>query len=495
MGQRGDGLVEVVLVEDDLDVNDGVERVPGPWIGRRIGTWWSPGPARLRSGAARLGATIAAVTCIAVVVQQGTLAAEEAVLAGLPGRSVSLAEPLHEVWHLDETSPFGWVGSDLIAGANSRTTQRIDPTTGAVRWSASTGGGCQLLESVGWGDFPGGSLQRLDGVRLVCSMSGTDLRDPADRTDGIVVLDTADGTTMPGPRIEGTILGLVPFGGDVVIVTANAEGRVLAERWSPDSGQTVWRYAGTERVVDQGNSYAMLSGSGSLWVESTPGLLLDLETGRERSATEDSLGARVEQLYTVSQSTLADGSTVHGSIGETWTFDRTSADGTALPPLPGWPLEVGVDDGSGAGSVLVFTQDSTMEAVDLGTGDVRWTVPGYVIAVVAVVGGLVVTLTDGGEISAHDLATGAEVWTAPVSQEQYFGSPVTDGRTVGYLTLLDPDAAPAGSRLVLRVVDLQTGVERGQTPIAGYSATLIGTASDGTVLVATPEGRLAGFRP
>ncbi len=64
---------------------------------------------------------------------------------------------------------------------------------------------------------------------------------------------------------------------------------------------------------------------------------------------------------------------------------------------------------------------------------------------------------------------------------------MTDGHSVAYLT--------ADGGLVLRVVDLRTGTERSTTPLDGYGAWLLGAAPDGTVLVATYDGRLSGLRP
>ncbi len=494
MGQRGDGLVEVVLVEDDEDDSEGIERASGPSPGSRFGAWWSSRPPRLRSGVARLGATVAAVACVAVVVQQGTVAAEEAALAALPGRSVSLAAPLDEVWHLDDVYPLGWVDGDLlVTGYSAPSTRRIDPTTGAARWSTASGVGCTTMDDLGRGPFADVGLPQLDGSSLVCLSMG----DPSSGGGsglglGIVLLDAASGTTSSGSHLDGAPFGLLPVDRDVVVATATTDGRVRAERWSPESGQVIWSYEGTEPVIDPQNGYGLSAGPGYLQVEGSPTLLLDLATGRELASPVDATSSEEAGRSATSESTLADGSVVRGRFGDSGKLQRTAADGTALPPFPGWPMAAGVDDGSGAGTAFALTSGGNVSAVDLSTGATRWTVPGY--DVVAVLEGLAVVL-DQTSLSAHDVGTGAEVWKEPISQDQYGGAAVTDGRSVGYLTVPEPGATPTGSALVLRVVDLRTGVRRAQSSVVGYGARLLGTAPDGAILVLTVGGRLSVLRP
>ncbi len=502
MGQRGDGLVEVELVEDDADDLARVHRVAGPSRRRLLGAWWSARPARQRSGVARLAAAVTAMSMVAVVVQQGAVAADEAELAALPGRSVSLDAPLHEVWHLDDVWPMGWIGGDLlVSGDRSGVTQRIDPSTGAVRWSVPFGGWCTPVGDDQREFYSGVGIPQLDGVRLACQAMGGSLG--AEAGLGVVMLDTADGSTVPGPHLDGEALGMVPVGRDVVIATVTSDGRVLAARWSPDSGETPWSYTGTVPVIDRSSGYGLSWGPGYLRVEGSPALLLDVATGRELASEDDATTSDGGYIAATFELTLADGSVVRGSVGDALTFERTAADGTALPAYPGWPIAVGVDDGSVPGLAFALSTNGDVVAVDLPPGSTRWTIPG--LGVVAVRDGVVV-LAQSTALSAYEIATRDQLWTVPIPADQAVGQAVTDGRSVAYLAQADPDGSPPDRGLVLRVVDLRTGAPRTQTPLDGpapdgsltyasVSGWLYGAAPDGTILYSTGSGRLAGLRP
>jgi outer membrane protein assembly factor BamB len=486
MGRRQDGLVEVELVDDDADLDDGRPR--GPSRVRQLGPWWQSRPARLRSRLTRLGTAVAAVACVAVVVQHGNVAAGEAALELLPGRSVSLDQPLNEAWRLDSANPVGWIDGDLVVTGGSTTmgAQRIDPATGTVRWSVPSTGWCSPLDPAMLGFLGGAMVPSLDGVRLICAPNlGYPPGDALDPVSTTILLDPADGSSSPGPRFEGDLLGMFPVESDIVLAAATSDGRVHAERWSPDSGRTVWTYASTDAVIDHATGYgAGRVGTSTLEVYGSRNLAIDLMTGHERPAQGDVPSPGVWGAYTPSERTLADGSTVRETPGETWSFERTSADGSALAPLPGWPVSAGVDDGSGTGVVLVVTTDGLVASVDLASGTTLWSTEGY--GVVAVLDGLAV-VQGSTTISARDIRTGALAWSDPLPTDLFTGTAVTDGHRVAYLTL--------DSGLVLRVVDLRTGTEHSRTPIDGYGAWLVGAAPDGTVLVATYEGRLSGLRP
>ncbi len=502
MGQRGDGLVEVELVEDDADELARVHHVAGPSPRRRLGTWWSARPARQRSGVARLAAGIAAMSLVAVVVQQGAVAADEAELAALSGRSVSLEAPLHEAWHLDDVWPIGWLGGDLlVTGGSAEVTQRIDPSTGAVRWSVPFGGWCTPVDDHQRGFFTGIGIPQLDGVRLACqALTGSV---GAEGGLSVVMLDTADGSTLPGPHLDGDALGMVPVGGDVVIATVTPDGRVLATRWSPDSGETLWSYTGTEPVIDRTSGYGLSPGPGYLRVEGDPALLLDVATGQVLASEDDATTSEGGYLAATFELTLADGSVVRGSADAALSVERTAADGSALPAYPGWPIAVGVDDGSVPGLAFALSTNGDVVAVDLASGSTRWTIPGQ--GVVAVRDGVVV-LVQSEALSAYEVATRDQLWTVPIPADQSAGQAVTDGRSVGYLAQADPDGSPPDRRLVLRVVDLRTGAPRTQTPLDGpspdaslsyasVSGWLWGAAPDGTIIYVTGSGRLSGLRP
>ncbi len=480
MGQRRGDLVEVELVDDDFDD----ERPRGPSRARRLSPRWRSLPARTRWGLTRLGTAVAAVGCLAVVVQQGTVAADEAALELLPGRSVALDQPLTEVWHLDDSYPVAWVDGDLVvSGGSSGATQRIDPATGAARWSVPGTGWCSPLDPGAWRNVDSSGLPTLDGTRLFCVPETTYSADGVvEQTSTAFLLDAADGTTTTGPSIAGQLIAIYPVEADLVVATATADGRVNAERWSPGSGQTVWRYASADAVVEAWGGYGVGEGTGVLEIYGSRTVLVDLATGEELPAGQDASAAA--EASVTSQLTLPDGSMVRGIAGASTSYARTAADGTALLPLPGWPVRAGVDDGSGAGVALVATTDRLVAAVDLATGTTLWSTDGTdvvgVLDHLAIVQG---TLS----LSARDIRTGKVAWTDPLPTDVFTGMAVTDGHYVAHLT--------AGGGVALRAVDVRTGAEQALTPIYSYGGWVVGASQDGTVIVANYEGGLSGLRP
>ena len=491
MGQRRDELIDVVLVEERDDVVAETSH-----LGQRVRPWWARRRELLRSGLARAGAVVAAVACIGVVVQQGTFAAQEATLAGLPGLSVPLDRPLHEAWRFGGAFPLGWVDGDLVVsgatGANGSSVSgltRIDTATGAVRWSVPTMGWCTTLGTAVASAQAAATLPQLDDANLVCPL-GTEAGDglSVDPSTTLAAIDLADGAAGPGPNLAGVLLAVDAVDGDVVSATTTQDGRLLAVRWSPDTGRTIWRYASAEGVLDYTGGYGLSWGTGTLDVAVDDQVLsLDLATGREVEAGADP-ATPVGETPPEIELSLADGSVVRGG-GGTSVFRRTSADGAALPAWPGRPLAVGVDDGSLAGIAFAGTEDTRVGAVDVGSGKTRWYASG--VSVVAVMQGRVIVLGQDS-LSALDGASGETLWRAPVLGGGYGGVAVTDGRSAGYVTM-------AGTGLdglidvVLRSVDLRSGRERARTVLR--DGWLVGTAPDGTIMFGTSEGDLLGLRP
>ncbi len=480
MGQRRGDLVEVEL-DDDASFDEGPRR-PSP--ARRLDPWWRSLPARTRSGLTRLGTVLAAVGCLTVMIQQGTAAADEAALELLAGRSVSLDQPLSEAWHLDGAYPVGWVDGDLVVTTsnNLADTQRIDTTTGAVRWSSPNTGWCSPLSFDLTAGLTGSLLPNLDGMRLICMPVADVAETGLDAANHAVLLDPADGTTSAGPSLDGSMVGLFPVGKDVVAATATADGRAHAMRWSPDSGRTIWTYTSPDTIFAPASGYGSGLGLSTLEIYGNRNLTIDLATGREVTPGDE---LPLIEPRAPSEVTLADGSTARGTAGWGGKVDRTAADGTPLASLPGWPVPIGVDDGSGADVVLVATPDQLMTAVDLATGSTLWSTSGS--AVVAVMDKLVL-IVGPTTISARDVRTGKVAWSNPIPADLTTGTAVTDGHSVAYLTT-------ENGKFGLRTLDLRTGVERSTTPLAGYGAWLLGAAQDGTILITTYDGRLSGLRP
>ena len=491
MKKRGDAFVEVLLDEVDAEV-DGT-RAEDSSTGGRSRRPCRPLPTRFRS---RSIAVVAALGLGFVVVQQAVVAAGEAADATLLGRSVSLARPLDEAWHLKDARAIGWVGDDLlVTGYDGGGTRRIDPRTGLERWSVKTTGMCVVLGDQVWSAASTVGLQRLDGVPIVC-FGPADNGDTTGQTGPLVVIDSADGRVGPGPSVDGDVIMVFPTGRDVVVASATTDGRLLAERWSPSSGETVWNYASAVGVLDLG-SREMTIGADLLHVEGRESVDVDLATGRAPETDGDEsysvvIGDQGSDGATVV--TLPDGSTVTSSLDSSLTFVHTASDGTALPSLPGWPTGGGVDDGSAPGTVMLRGQDGSVIAADLTTGRTQWSISGT--QVVATIDGRVAVLGVDA-LTVLDIGTGKAVWSVPLSADNIGGVAVSDGQWLGFIAPPDGGSASDGRGWALCVVDMVSGDERWRLRLDTdrEAAWLVGTATDGTVVVETTSGRLSGFLP
>jgi hypothetical protein len=328
----------------------------------------------------------------------------------------------------------------------------------------------------------GGLLPNLDHVRVLCIPVASYAADGLDSVTSAVVLDPADGTTSAGPSLDGTLIGLFPVGTDVVAATATTDGRARAVRWSPDSGQTLWTYTSPDTVFAPASGYGAGMRMSTLEVFGNRNFSVDLATGQEVASGDELPPIGPGDM---SELTLADGSTARGAASWGGDVERTAADGTPRAPLPGWPVPIGVDDGSGADVILVATPDQLVTAVDLTTGSTLWSTSGS--AVVAVLEARVI-VQGTTTISARDVRTGEVAWSNPIPADMVTGAAVTDGYSVAYL-------ATENGKVGLRAVDLRTGVERSTTPLVGYGAWLLGAAPDGTIVLTTYDGRLSGLRP
>ncbi len=159
------------------------------------------------------------------------------------------------------------------------------------------------------------------------------------------------------------------------------------------------------RDLDPSAGYGAGLGAPTLEIYGNRNLASTWRPVRSVPLGDDPLAARFAQPYGPSELTLADGSTVRETTAGPGSFERTSADGTALAPLPGWPVPAEVDDGSGTGVVLVVTTDGLVASVDLASGTSLWSTEGY--DVVAVLDGLAVVQ---GSTRSRRATSGPGTW-------------------------------------------------------------------------------------
>lgn len=490
MGRRGDELVEVELVEN--------EGAPSPrdeqavqLVARVRSRWAARGPRTRRRISQGVG-LVAALACVGAVVAQGSGAAREAAIARLPGIVPSLDSPPSEVWRLTGASPLGWVGDDLLVRRTATDrVERIDARTGAVRWSVTATGTCATPDQWYASSFIGMvAAEQVDSAYLVCARVVGATAEP----NPIEVLDLADGRARHGPVVDGVFLGLGGVDDDLIIAAAAPDGRVRAERWSIASRTVRWTYQSPDVVADP-ESGGTLAGSapGAFSIVGRRTVLLDPETGQEVTGFTALQAAATEPDDVV----LPDGSTLHGATDATGRHRRTAASGESLPSMLGWPMPVGVDDGSAPDILLVTSPYGQSSAIELSSGAVLWPVPGgsHVVARLDSRG----VLLESGQLQVVDLRTGAPLWSDEGTGQTVLGplgGAVTDGHLLGYLVQARGDA-------VLTVADLGTGVERSHLVLGVGDAALIGSAHDGTVVVFTARSigsadqgaALVGLRP
>jgi outer membrane protein assembly factor BamB len=135
--------------------------------------------------------------------------------------------------------------------------------------------------------------------------------------------------------------------------------------------------------------------------------------------------------------------------------------------------------------VLVSSLDGTLHALDLVTGDERWSVPiGAGIGPPATDGTLVFVEDGGGSVHALRLADGTSAWTTVV-----LGAPSVDLAVVGgtiFLATRDGGVA---------TLDAGDGSPRWQAALGGAAAPIAGIAVSGDlVLVTTDDQRLVALR-
>ncbi|WP_199422039.1 outer membrane protein assembly factor BamB family protein [Actinotalea solisilvae] len=502
---RAGGAVDVELVDGPDEV------APG-----RFGGWLVPPPPRPAAG--RRGrrrhrlALAAVVVVVAVVVTVATVrqARTDALLAGLGEGGVELLpldHPLRERWRAD----VGAVGGDmgpLVLVADADGTRALDARSGAERWErarpAGTDEECSPLADLTWRTLPavgsqgpGTPSRAVTPVLCLGSRAvGGDADTPTDdaaRTTTVTRLDGGSGEPGPMLTVAGVVVASHVHGGDLVLVTAADDASLRLTRWHPGTGAVQWRRevrpaeaAGLRYVGWQQGVLTLATRAGTL--------AFNLDSGREMTVTEP-LPARV---VAVERHLLP-----RGGVEVVWGFHEEGGfpGGAGVlvhrddreVPLAGPPLPVAVDDGSVPGLVLVATSPTTVGAVDVATGAVRWEADGSPDAqVTARVGGVAV-LVDATGATALDVRTGDVLWHAGDVADEPGSLGLTDGARVLLRHAGTADAADAGDDDAddLAAHDLRTGEVAWTARLPAGTLDVRGTA--GGRVVAVGDGWVAGL--
>ncbi|WP_199422041.1 outer membrane protein assembly factor BamB family protein [Actinotalea solisilvae] len=451
-GPEPTGVVEVVLDDAPADPAYGPRDGPPPAGDDADGAPLADEAPGHRRGRRRLRALggVAAAAALALVVGANVAEvradrARDARLAGQPGVVASLAEPVQERWRVE-----GWLAADLghhVLLDTPDGLRAVDPVTGAVAWGldrdARAGSEyCRpSTDGAGWADGPG-----LEADLLVC-VPYSETAGARDGEHELLVLDARTGERRHVLAASGGLLGVEWTPTSVAVLLTTPEGTLHVVAWDPRTG---------EQLVDTTTRAQAFSattpGSGALGWERRGDVVLI--TGDVGAAAVDLVtGAEVDPLDATAatsdawESALPDGSTA------VWTWDAeggrghvVGADGTRRFALPAPPLAPWVDDGA-VPEVLVVADEDGLAALDVRTGDVRWTAElGFASALVAVDGVLV--LAHGTRTLGVDLRSGATLWEVASAGSGYPAG-VTDGELV-LLTETGEDGR--GSTLVARTV-------------------------------------------
>ncbi|MBX9243274.1 PQQ-binding-like beta-propeller repeat protein [Actinotalea ferrariae] len=454
---RGPGRAGEVV---DVELVD-VPSEGAPWSAARRTEGWLDGGAgggpagrdrRTRwTRRQRRWALLAACVVLVLVATVATVrqATHDALLAGLGRDGVALLPldgPLTERWRVEADAVTGDMGP-LVLVQDGRRTRALDARTGAVRWQrddvpVGATEVCRPLEDHASRSTPavgpqGAAAAVRQAGAVVClrtSPVGTGAGEvpggDSPRSTTAAVLDGATGELGRTLTVAGSVVASHVHEGDLVLVTAADDATLRLTRWHPDTGGVRWRRE-VEPAEAAGLRYAGWQ-RGVLTVVGRAGTLAySLDSGRELRVA-DPLPAHV---VAVERRLLP-----RGGVEVVWGHHEDPAfpggAGVLVHPggrevaLAGPPLPVAVDDGSAPGLVLVATSPSTVGAVDVSNGDVRWEAEHAASAQVAVRARGLAVLVDGTVASALDVRTGEVLWRVTGLTDRPGALGLTDGERV-----------------------------------------------------------------
>ncbi|MGW6131168.1 outer membrane protein assembly factor BamB family protein [Cellulomonas sp. NPDC055163] len=429
-----------------------------------------------------------AVTAVVVALVVGVVGAVEwradraqaARLAATDGLTVSLAEPLAEVWRAPRQGVLGVVGDvAVLHGGTNQGVIGVGVRDGEARWEQGVGGaGWCWLERLGpdgrrvgpWGPAPA----RTEPGEAV--LGCTDSRGGGIDEQGteVTVLDPVGGDVLRQFALSGPGTGSTSEVDDgVATLGLDGEGRVVGRRWDLLTGALAWEFVGPR--VEQGSqgvrtsvgedTMTLASGQVSVTLDAATGEVVDT-AGGGRPAVQELDRLRMPDGG-VAISTAVGEERLEVVVQDEDGQQRFTASGYALRPV--------ADDGSAPQALLLSSSGRPgVMAVDARTGDELWRsrVSSWQVAVLD---GLVV-LRDEQRTTAVDARSGATVWSHDDPAPPTGVSLLTDGRV-----LLTPVRGGDGSTdLVARVVETGREVWRAPAPVAEGSLERL---PDGRVLV------------
>ncbi|NNU26699.1 PQQ-binding-like beta-propeller repeat protein [Isoptericola sediminis] len=449
----------------------GEPTVPG-WFSRHVG---GPVRARWRATPRRLQIGIVAVTTVAVVGAAAGIAALDARadaahaehMAAMPGGVADLSEPLHETWRVEtDDGVLAVLPDGVVVTRDGADVLGVDAATGEEVWRHELGALAECgSRSTGAAVAPSGTLVCVHGAgertATVLDATGVVLgerdlgfanwgREIWDR-DAPQILPAQDGTIAVLERATHG-LALDPTDPVADLARARSEGR-----WQDPTVRVEDALTGEVRgeatlelrtaadlagcaTSDGPDGSSTLHVAPTLWVW---GGEVHFSVCRESVALSTD-GERSEPVRYPS----VDGGFVQPVEGGTRLVD---ASGDVERTIPGAVVEPTVVDGT-TGPRLVLVEEGRLAG--LGDGDRLWTadaeeIDGYL----ARADGVAVLLLDDGTVSAVDLGTGDVRWTRDDLSPGDHGG-VHGAATDGSIALLTVTGGPLTD---LVAVDLDDG--------------------------------------
>ncbi|MBB2925303.1 PQQ-binding-like beta-propeller repeat protein [Cellulomonas cellasea] len=420
--------------------------------------------------------------------------------ADVPGVVAPLSPDLEVLWRADQAEvALLWADHEVgglrlgawFDDAGTPTAVALDPRTGERAWAVPLGKPEPVVRSESGPVWVPCDLVEEGTALLVCLVpSAHRPAEPGELLDGplpddrplvadraeLVVLDAATGEVVRrAPDEVGT--GMAVLGDLVVTARVRDDDSIVLRGSDARSGDVAWT-TGTEPGTAAGDRATVLGtgapqlgrvgdavlvqvGAGGARVDADGRVVAtyhptaeDVGTVRVTRAGYDvreGAGTTEDERAGTVESEVSDGTLVtsarghvlrHGLGGGTTYLLRDGGTRTALPG--GFPLQVGLDDGSEPDLLLVPDDTRGVDAWDTRTGRTRWSRPDLPLSDGVVLDGRLYVATVDTGVVAVDLSDGTTVW-----------STARTPRTPRFAALTNPQLLTDGR--VLAVVGQQPG--------------------------------------
>lgn len=442
------------------------------------------------------GVVAALVVALALLggylVEDWRTASRQAALAELPGVLTPLDGPPQRVWEL----PDAWQiahGGGVVAVHTADAVIGLAPQDGTQLWSQALAPGefCASLTGLvtqsRWMyglTTPAAPVVGTD-THLLCERHSQEM-DHVPEPDSQVafrVLDLVTGQPLAAVALEGALIGRTQFAGDLVLLTVRSDGVVLGVRLDPVTGEEVWRFRGPPDPEGEIEwlPWVWQESHQTITVRSEPEVTLALRTGEPavRTFRPEGRPTLLQQAYP-----LRGGNTLEIEVSGSplaQTSRIRDADGTVLYEVTGSLWSGIVDDGATADLVLVEEIGTgVLQALDAGTGEVRWERSGMAGYTPLVRVGNTLVATKITTV-AIDLRDGSELWRVPS-----YAGPIAGGLTDGHVVVL---AEVSRHSTTLVAHDLRDGLELWRVLLPEHTNRV--SAVEGVILAETTSGLVA----